>query len=131
MTVRTADDDRFIYAFNEMAERTHQIAVEHGWYAPDDTRTFGDVIALMHSELSEALEEFRAGRGLDEVYYQVPKDDDGTQVLKPEGIATELADVIIRIMDTAAACGIPVAEVIVEKNRFNATRPYRHGGKVI
>lgn len=53
--------------------------------------TFGDRIALIHSELSEALEEFRAGRV--DTWFQ----DDG----KPEGVPIEMADAVIRILDMA------------------------------
>lgn len=45
---------------NKFAQEVHQNAVAHGWW--DDPRTFGEIISLCHSELSEALEEVRANR---------------------------------------------------------------------
>lgn len=45
---------------NDWVKEIHGNAVDHGWW--DEPRTFGEVVALCHSELSEALEEDRAGR---------------------------------------------------------------------
>jgi NTP pyrophosphatase (non-canonical NTP hydrolase) len=112
----------------ELIEEAHRTAVEKGWWdLPVDNgrvvqdRNFGELIALAHSELSEALEEYRHGRDMDEIY-----SIDGH---KPEGIAVELADLFIRIADTCGRYGIPLELALEKKMAFNRTRPYRHGGK--
>lgn len=98
----------------------HKVAVEHGWWEDMD-RNVPEQIALFHSELSEALEEFRNGKGLDEIYYASSG--------KPEGFPVELADCIIRILDTCGRYQIPLGRAIVEKMKYNEGRPYRHGGR--
>jgi NTP pyrophosphatase (non-canonical NTP hydrolase) len=118
---------------NKLSEQIHKNAVEHGWW--EDKRSFGDIIALCHSELSEALEEYRAGKGPTETYY-IDKTT-GEQVcgikegMKPEGIAIELADCIIRILDFCGKEEIDIEAAIRIKHEYNKTRPYRHGGKTI
>lgn len=103
--------------------KVHKVALEHGWYNPPKTPT--EAIALMHSELSEALEELRNGKPLDLVYYNDLKPD------KPEGFGVELADCVIRILDTCEYIGIDLEQMILLKNAYNETRPYRHGGKLV
>lgn len=71
----------------KLIEDIHNNAVLHGWW--DEPRSYDDVIVLFHSELSEALEEYRAKRPM------IYAGHDG----KPEGIAVELADYIIRVYD--------------------------------
>lgn len=132
----------FINAMHGIATEVYATADKSGWHGDE---TFGDKIALMHSELSEALEEFRNGRPLDLIYYTYKEhgtlvetehrdrpDEDGTPLLnKVEGIAAELADVIIRVLDDSVRFGIPTVEAMFQKMEYNKTRPFRHGGKAI
>lgn len=130
----------------------HKTAVEHGWWDGGE-RNFGELIALCHSELSEALEEYRNGRKPTETYYECKAGEHAHASLqdihgcgpaeegcknscnghygKPCGIPSELADVVIRIFDMCGHYGIDIEAILEEKAAFNATRPYRHGGKVI
>ena len=98
----------------EAQNLAHRTATDAGWYRDPATgepvtRNFGEVVALMHSELSEALEADRKGLNDDKLPHR-----DGREV--------EFADCIIRILDTAAALGLDVAGAVIEKNRYNQQR---------
>ena len=108
---------------NEAVTSSYKNAKDHGWH--DEKRTIGDLICLMHSELSEALEEHRNGHLPTEVYYNEAKPE------KPEGIPVELADCVIRIFDFCGLYGIDLESILKLKMEYNQTRPYRHGGKKV
>lgn len=94
-------------------------AVANGWW--EKPRSESELIALMHSELSEALECIRDGEP--DLHY----DERG----KPLGKMSEYADVLIRIFDAVGEDGAALAEAVERKILFNRTRGHRHGGKVL
>lgn len=120
---------------NKLVKEAHENAKSKGWW--EEERELPEMIALMHSELSEALEEYRKGKELNEVYTIVETNGEeycSHNVMpwnKPEGIPIELADVIIRIFDACGRYGIDLEEAIKIKMAYNKTRSYKHGGKKI
>lgn len=119
---------------NELAAAVHENAVAHGWW--EQERELPEILMLCVSELAEALEEYRAGKP--NIYYNV----EGEEILyadgeacekherrKPEGVAVELADCMIRILDYCGHAGIDIEEAIRIKHEYNKTRPaavFRH-----
>ena len=98
-------------------------AEEHGWHGEDDTVPVK--LVMIHSEVSEALEEYRnaeEGDDLAAVYYTASSK-------KPEGFGVELADIVIRVLDLAEMVGADLTDLILAKMEYNESRPYRHGGK--
>ena len=86
----------------ELQKEAHAIAKSKGWW--DEERTFGDLIALVHSELSEALEWYREGEHVQPMREESPQyglDDPVHGKYKPVGVPSELADVVIRVADMA------------------------------
>ena len=113
------------------------MAAEKGWH--DTPVSPLESFALIHSEVSEAVEEVRKGNP--PVYQILLKPSGDTQMIepghalwhekaKPEGELIELADAVIRIMHYCGKMGYDLGGAIEMKVKYNATRPYRHGNKL-
>lgn len=107
----------FSELWNWVESSIYHINVLKGWTALK--RRDGETIALIHSEVSEALEALREGNPPSKVIEGVSQAEE------------ELADTVIRIMDIAYTHKWNLPKAIFLKIEYNKTRPYRHGGKVI
>lgn len=101
---------------NELVLKAHNTAKEKGWHESD--RPITEAICLVHAELSEAVEEIRANRKPDEIYYEGQK---------PCGFPVEIADTIIRLADICGKYNLDLNAIVEEKMKYNETRPYKHG----
>lgn len=116
----------------------HKLARKKGWWPMLERSTpakqkrkelealVPEKLVLVHSEISEALEEYRSRKVLGEVTFGA-ENEQGVE--KPEGFGVELADAVIRIFDLAEALNIDLGYWIMRKHEFNSGRPRRHGGK--
>ncbi len=109
-----AEHDFAQAGFEYLQGMVHQTAQDAGWYKNHKTgenieRNFGEVCMLMVTEIAEAVEADRKGLMDDKLPHR-------------PGQEVELADAVIRIMDTCAARGYDLAGAIIEKNEYNRTR---------
>lgn len=132
---------------NEEAREAARIATEHGF----GDATVGEEIALMHSELSEALEDVRNGASPIETWNEIKVraigidgkllfDKDGKPIFvrvtnhdglgKPCGIPSEIADVMIRALHFCGKHGIDIEKAYAEKMAYNEGREFMHGKKL-
>lgn len=138
MTVPSSQNGRTMMDLDTLGKLCHQIAADHGFW--DQQRNFGEMVALAHSELSEALEAHRLGEFFTTWHHvsdcpvlsttcgPIPE---CTCTPKPDGILTELMDCIIRCLDTAysiaLSSGESIDKVFWAKMRYNNRRQHLHG----
>jgi NTP pyrophosphatase (non-canonical NTP hydrolase) len=111
-----------------LTEEIRELNKDKGWRAgmgepgsgPRTGPWFAAYIALIGSEASEALEAYR-------VKDWSSTREDG----KPMGVGPELADVLIRVLDTADIWGVDIEYELRRVIKYGWTRPYQHGGKIL
>lgn len=92
---------------NRLCQEAYETAKSKGWHG--EPRETGTLLALIHSEVSEALEADRKG--------------------DHENFAEELADVCIRVFDLCGLKRVDLEKAILAKMEKNKGRSYKHGGK--
>ena len=92
----------------------HEVACNHGFWEGGGLRNKGEMIALMHSELSEMLEAIRE-----------PKQDHHCPEFTNETV--EAADLLIRVFDYCQGWNLPLCEALSAKIAYNQNRPHKHG----
>lgn len=111
---------------SEMQSDAHQNSRAHGFWPPEENATHPTTIAaklaLVHSEVSEALEAVRE-TGTDS-WIAAGREDDKNN--KPMGLGPELADILIRVGDLAEALHIDLEHWVTAKMAFNKSRPFKH-----
>lgn len=124
----TDQQPRLSPSLMDIAREVTEINVANGWH--EDKRTFGEGIALIHSEVSEALEAYRQWGTADSTGLDTFVPHLGLYVAaKPEGVGSEFADILIRLLDECDRQGIDIDYELERKLAHNRTRGYRHGGK--
>ena len=119
---------------NKLAKEIHQSNIDKGFF--DDERNIGEMLCLIHSEVSEALEADRKGRYSKEVDLEVITIswNDNRFMESFEGgikdtFEDEMADIVIRVFDMCAFKNIDLEGHIKAKMRYNSLREYKHGKK--
>jgi NTP pyrophosphatase (non-canonical NTP hydrolase) len=119
---------------NELSKTIHANYVKKGFY--EGEKNIGEMLALIHSEVSEALEADRKDHhciGSTIKVVNTWEDDSNFQKAFTQSVKDtfedELADVLIRVLDMAGFLNIDLAEHVDAKLRFNSLRPHKHGKK--
>jgi NTP pyrophosphatase (non-canonical NTP hydrolase) len=111
---------------SEWQQRIRKINELCGWF--DQEVTFATAMANLHGEVSEAWEAWRKWGGADATDNIAGQINEA--IPKPEGVGSEFADILIRLLDDCERWNIDLTYEVERKLAFNVTRSYRHGGKL-
>lgn len=106
-------------SLDEMQEEVYDNNLKHGWF--DKIRSFGDDVALLHSEVSEMFEASRKNNWEKLLHGEY----------NPSSVTAEAADILIRLLDTCQRHGIDLESAFDAKMIYNRARPYRHGNRIV
>ena len=118
----------------ELQNKAFGNALQHGFHQKD--QSLGELLCLIHSELSEALEADRNGKRADLKRYEAAlekfshsprKVQSSFEFFVKDTVEDELADAVIRIADLAGYLGIDLEAHIKAKMKYNKKRPRLHG----
>lgn len=141
-------------SIQQMQDEVVTFCNDKGWSGPGSvSKTFGDCMALLTSEVSEALEAYRDKGDPELTWYTYTVEVDHVKFkglteeqvetltgstpfdlgLEPkmEGVPSEFADIFIRLLDDCDRFGIDLEAAFEEKMAHNNKRPFRHGGKML
>jgi NTP pyrophosphatase (non-canonical NTP hydrolase) len=118
---------------NDLAQEIHNNAKSKGFF--DSEKNIGEMLCLIHSEVSEALEADRNNKYCQKnmnVVLGWVGDEDFKEYYKTNikgCFEEEMADVLIRILDLCAFKKIDIEAHIEAKMRINSLREHKHGKK--
>ncbi len=121
-----------IDTINAFADEVYRNACEKGFHDSDaersDVENYAIWTANLTGEVSELWEAARKGQLFD----SCDKSHDMITLFQDSLTCEEeeLADILIRVLDTATARGINIGRAIILKHNYNRTRSHRHGGKL-
>jgi NTP pyrophosphatase (non-canonical NTP hydrolase) len=115
VAIKDLDEWRFEFDMANIQRYVHNAATQKGFNDLTMSPLFVPTkLALIVTEIAEAIEAHRCGNLPDQ------------HLPGYNGVSVELADAVIRILDLAESLKIPLGQVIIDKLRFNAGRPYKH-----
>lgn len=104
----------------KMQQEAYVNSERHGFHSDPTLEHPAIKLALIHSEVSEALEDVREGHMT--MAFDLASG-------KPVGLPSELADIVIRVGDLAEQLGITLTAAVKAKMDYNLSRPFKHGSK--